>query len=119
MTSDLDKVREIFLTEIDDETRIDNERKIAEWENDLRENEALAGWREHDITIRIATKAKEAYKEISMQLALDRGLSAETRATLWGRQDACVFILSLTEVDAKARLEQIHKEIRTALSVTN
>lgn len=112
---DLDKVRKIFLTEVDEETRIDNEKKIAEWEHDLRENEAIAQWRDHDITKQLTLKAAATYKDLCMMLATNRTLTEEQRHTLWGRQDACLFILSLTEIDAKGRIEQIQKEIRAAL----
>lgn len=118
MSKDLEKVRQIFLSEVDDETRADNEQKIIEWETDLRENEAIAQWRDHDITKQLAMKAKDAYKDISMQLATNRSLTEEQRFTFWGRQDACLFILSLTEIDAKGRIEQIQKEIKRSLSVT-
>lgn len=59
MNNDLEKVREIFLSEVDEETRADKETKIEEWERDLRESEAMAEWREHDITKKIAAQAKE------------------------------------------------------------
>jgi hypothetical protein len=117
MMKELDKVREIFLSEVDEETRLDNEQKIAEWETGLRENEAIADWREHDITKQIARQAKDSYKELSLQLALNRSLSPEQRHSMWGRQDACLFILSMTEVDARGRLEQIQKEIKQAIAV--
>lgn len=113
---DLDKIRQIFLTEVDEETRLDNEKKIDEWERDLRENEAIAQWRDHDITKQLSTKAGATYKDLCMQLATNRTLTEEQQHTLWGRQDACLFILSLTEIDAKGRIEQINKEIKAAIS---
>ena len=119
MNKDLEKVREIFLTEVDEETRLDNEQKIIEWETGLRENEAIADWRDHDITKKIALQAKESYKDFAMQLAINRALTPEQRQTLWGKQDACLFILSMTEVDARGALEQIRKEIKAALNATN
>jgi len=116
---DLERIREIFLTEVDDETRLDNESKIIEWEKDMRENEALADWREHDITKSIAAQTKESYKDISVQLALNRNLTEEQRRSMWGKQDACLFILSFTEIDAQGKLDQIHDEIKIALNATN
>lgn len=105
-----------FLTEVDEETRLDNEQQIAEWERDLRDNEAMADWRDHDISKKIATQAKVTYKELSMQLATNRSLTDEQRRSFWGRQDACLFILSLTEMDAKGALERIHAAIRAAIA---
>lgn len=117
--NELEQVREIWLTDVDEETRLDNEKKIAEWDAGLRENEAIANWREHDITQQVARQAKETYKELSMQLGINRALTDEQRRTLWGRQDACLFILSLTEIDAQGALERIHAEIKQALHATN
>lgn len=119
MNQDLEKIREIFLTEVDEETRLDNERQIIEWETSLRENEAIAEWRDHDITKKLALQAKESYKECAMQLGLDRRISTETRERLWAKQDACLFLLSLIEVDATGALERIRHEIRNALNATN
>ena len=117
--NELEEVRKIFLTDVDEETRLDNEKTIIEWETGLRENEAIAEWREHDITKKIALQAKQSYKDHAMQLALDRRISQETREALWAKQDACLFILSLTEIDAKGAIERIHNEIKTALNATN
>lgn len=119
MTKELDEVREIFLTEVDEETRLDNEKKIEEWEIGLRTHEAMADWQDHDITKQIIAKAKEACKDIAFTLANDRRLTEEQRMTLWGRQDACLFLLGLAGEDAKARIAQIQKEIKTALNATN
>ena len=120
MNHDLEKVREIFLAnDVDDETRADNERQIAEWERDLRESEALAEWRESDITKKIAAQARATYRDVSMQLALNRTLTDEQRRVFWAKQDACLFIISITEPNAKDRLQQIHLEIKTVLNGTN
>lgn len=116
---ELDEVRKLFLSEVDEETRVENEQKIEEWQTGLRTNEVMAEWRDHDITREIANRTKESYKDISLQLALNRSLTQEQRHTLWGRQDACLFILSLTEVDARGRIKQIHKDIKAALAATN
>lgn len=117
--NDLEKIREIFLTEVDEETRLDNEQKIIEWETGLRENEAIANWREHDVTQSIIAKARESYKDAAILLALDRRLSNEVREKLWAKQDAYLFLLSLMDTDAQGELQRIHTEIRQALNVTN
>ena len=116
---DLDKVRELFLTEVDDETRLDNEQKILEWETALQTNEAIAEWREHDITKMLIARARESYKDVALMLAVDRRLSTETREKLWAKQDAYLFLLSLMDIDAQAELQRIHSEIRQALNATN
>lgn len=119
MNPDLDKVRELFLTEVDEETRLDNEQKIIEWETGLRTNESIAEWREHDITKMILAKARESYKDAALILALDRRLSTEIRERLWAKQDAYLFLLSLMDIDAQGELQRIQSEIRQALNATN
>ena len=118
MNKDLDKLREIFLAgDVDEETRADNEERIREWETTLRENNAFLGWQSHDITRQISQQAKQSYKDISLQLATNRALTDQQRYSLWGKQDACLFILSLTEKDTKGPIDQIHREIKMALAV--
>ena len=115
---DLDKVRDIFASaDVDEETRTENEEQIREWETALIQNEAFAQWQTHDITRQIVTKAKESYKDIALRLASDRALTHDARLSLWAKQDACVFLLSLIDTDAKGALEQIKREIRRVLSV--
>ena len=116
--SDLDKIREVFLSEVDDETREDNEAKIREWESALIHNQAFADWQSHDITRLIVQQVREAYRDIAVTLATNRSLTPEARASLWARQDAMVWILSVTEKDARGTLEQVEKEIRVALNAT-
>lgn len=48
--SELDKVKDIFLSDVDEETLVENQRKIQEWESELRKNNAYMAWREHGIT---------------------------------------------------------------------
>lgn len=118
---ELDKLKEIFLAgdDLDEETKAENEQRIREWEEGLLKNEAMAGWRDHDVTKQIAKQARETYKETVLRLGVDRKLSIEFRAELFAKQDAALWLLSLIEVDAKGALEQIQKEIRTALNATN
>lgn len=119
MSKDLDKLREIFLTEVDDETRADNEQKIQEWENALIHNEALASWKDHDITKRIIQKARESYKQLAMQLWQQRSLSDAQRQGLHAEQDAMLWLIRLAEDDPKAEIERIHKEIAAAINATS
>lgn len=114
---ELDQLKEIFLSDVDDETLTENEEKIREWENALIQNEAFLGWREHDVTREIVSQAKTSYKNHAMQLATNRGLSEAQRQSLFAKQDACLFLLSLTEIDAQGAIAQIHREIRAALAV--
>ncbi len=116
---ELDIIKAQFLgDDIDPEDRLDNEAKIKEWEQGLIENKAFLSWQNHDITKEFAGKLKKEYKEISMLLAFDRKLSDAHRASLWAKQDACVFILEFTEKDAKGQLEQIHEQIHQAINAT-
>lgn len=119
MTQDLDQVRKIFLDEVDEDVRADNEEKIKEWEQGLIHNEALLSWKEHDLTKAIAHKAKDTFKELGLLLASNRALTDEQRRSLWGKQDAMQWFLSLTEQDPKGEIERIETEIKTALNATN
>lgn len=119
MIPELDKVREIFLTEVDEETRAENEAQIKEWETRLQESEALIDWRDHDITRQIARQARESYRDLALQLSNNRKLTDVERQSLWAKQDAALWILSLTEKDGKGMLEQVKTQIKTALNATN
>jgi hypothetical protein len=119
MIKELEKVREIFLSEeIDEELRADNEERIKEWEQSLIQSEAFASWQDHDITKNIVSQIKSSYKEIGVQLSTDRKLTETQRQSLWAKQDACTFLLELTEKDAKGTIEKITNEIRQAINAT-
>lgn len=119
MDKDFEKVRNIFLSdELDEETRQDNESKLKEWEDSIRENQNFASWESHDITKQIVLQAKSAYKDIGVTLAENRSLNDTQRASLWAKQDAILWLLSIAQKDAKNVLEQIHKEIKVAISAT-
>lgn len=114
--NELDQAKDIFLSpELDEETRSENEAMIREWEQTLIRSEAFDSWRKHDITQQIIIQARESYKDFAVQLSQDRKLTDEQRRSLWAKQDAALWLLSLTDKDAKSVIEQIHKEIRTAL----
>jgi hypothetical protein len=117
--SELDTVKEIFLSDVDEETLSDNLQKINEWESQLRKNNAYIAWREHGITEELNKMIKSAYKEHALQLATNRSLSEEQRMRLWAKQDACLFILELTNKDAKSELNSVLREIRHAINATN
>jgi hypothetical protein len=112
---DLDKVREIFLTDVDEETKAENLEQIREWEKALADNEAYQGWREHDITKNIAAEARKAYTDISITLATRRDLSEPERLSLYARQDAMRWLLSHSERDAAEANKRIQADIRLAL----
>ncbi len=116
---ELEIIKTQFLADdIDAEDRVENENILREWEQGLIHNEAYVSWQEHDITREIAKKLKSEYKDFAMTLANNRSLTDTQRASLWAKQDACTFILSLTEKDAKGQLEQIQNEIKRAIAVT-
>lgn len=117
MTSDLEQLREKFLTDVDDETRADNEQKIKEYEKLILENESLLSWQEHEITRNLAQMAKDSYKHASLILAQRRDLTELERNKYWVMQDAALLILSLTEKDARGAIRQVQVEIKNALSV--
>lgn len=114
----LQHVRSVFLDEDDEETRLDNEAKIASWEQTLVESETFIDWRSHDVTRKIAKQAKDTYRSLAAQLSYNRSLTEEERKSMWAKQDAMLWLLSLTEQDARASLEQVHKEIERAFNAT-
>jgi len=119
MIKELEKVREIFLSEeIDEELRADNEERIKEWETLLIQNEAFASWQDHDISKQILEQVRALYKEFGLQLASNRNLTETQRISLWAKQDACLFLLEIIEKDAKGAYERITKEIKQAINAT-
>lgn len=119
MNDDLDKLKTIFLTDVDEETRDENLAQITAWEKDLVASENYAGWAEHDVTLQIAKKARDTYKDIGILLATNRTLTDEQRFSCWARQDAMLLLLSLTEPNAKEELAQLQAQIKAALTATN
>jgi hypothetical protein len=117
--NELEQAKEIFLTDVDDETANENAQKLREWESRIQTNQSYLTWKEHPITQEINRMVREAYKDHGLALAENRTLDEDQRANLFAKQDACRFILSLTSRDAKTDLEQTLRDIRYALSATN
>lgn len=115
----LDEAKQIFLTDVDEETYRENLERISEWERDLLFGEAYQSWRDTDITQQINRTVREAYKDHALTLATNRNLTESERASLWAKQDACLFILSITDKDAKGALESITREITRAINATS
>lgn len=113
--SDLERLREVFLTGVDEETKEENLAQIREWETALFEAEQYSSWKEHDVTRRIALQARRAYVDLSVRLATDRSMTDVTRHSFYARQDAMLWLLSLTDRDAKETVRQIESDIRRAL----
>lgn len=111
----LEEAKRVFLTDVDEEDAKENLERLQSWEKELRDNASYAQWQANDVTRSIAKQAREAYQDASMQLALNRELDDEQRMSLWAKQDACAFILSLTDKDAKTTLAQLQTQIRNAL----
>jgi len=117
MQSNLERVKEIFLTGVDEETLLDNQERILEWEKSIVENEAILNWQDHDITKMVVKKAKESYRDVSQTLYQNRELTDRQKYEMWGKQDACLFILSLASKNAKKELEEINNEIKRAIDI--
>lgn len=118
MKPDIERAREIFLTDVDADTYTENLERITEWERMIRTNEAYLMWRDHPVTKDIAQKARDTYKDIAITLAENRALTEEQRKTLYAKQDACMFMLSLTDRDARGTLENVLRDVRHAINVT-
>lgn len=113
--TDIEKAREIFLTDVDEDTKQDNLARIEEWEQGLIENMAYASWEAHDITLKVVEKAMETYKEASLTLALNRDLTEEQRYSFYAKQDAALWLVSLCKTGAVENIKRIQSEIRHAL----
>lgn len=117
MIQDLEKLKEIFLAgDIDAEDYEDNLQRIKEWESDLRKSEDFLGWQGSDVSKQILRQAREAYKDLGLQLATSRSLTEAERYGLWGKQDAALWLISMIAKDAKSEIAQIHGQIRQALN---
>jgi len=113
----LEKAREIFVTDIDEETRADNLSKINEWDKSIRENSAFAQWQSSDISQMLIKQFREIYKDASMILAEKRDVTEAQRQSLWAKKDAALVVLGLLSRDAEREIETIHKEINYAINM--
>lgn len=116
---DLEKVKELFLTNVDEEDYDDNLEKINEWEKDLRESEDFESWQESDITQSIITQCRQTYKELALTLIEKRDLTEDQRRIIYSKQDACLFLLSLVYKNVKLTVGALHREIQKALKVVD
>ncbi len=114
----LEEARQIFLTDVDEETQRENLERINEWEQSLRTNSAFLQWQESEISKMLIKEFKTTYKNASLRLAQTRNLTEGERATLWATKDACLMVLSLLAKDAKGEVESVYKEIDYALGST-
>lgn len=113
---ELEEIKKIFLSdEIDEEDRLDNEAKIKEWETALLKSDALSSWASSDVTKDLVVLVKKAYRDHALRLIERRDLTEQERMSLWAKQDACLFLLSLIQKDPKRDIEQLKKEIELAL----
>lgn len=114
---DIEKLKEIFLADdVDEEDKADNLADIKNWESDLIKNKNILGWQEHDITKGIIRKAKESYKDLSLKLVRDRELTEAERLSIYAKQDAMLWLISLAGENPKSAIEQIDNNIKVALS---
>jgi hypothetical protein len=114
----IEQAKQLFLTDVDEETQKDNLEQIREWEKSLRTNTAFSNWQESDISKQLIKQFKITYKNASLQLAESRNLTDEQRKTLWATKDACLIVLDLLAKDTKNEIENVQKAIDHALSST-
>lgn len=117
---ELQKAKELFLTDVDEETYQENLAKITDWEKTLVENEAYLSWQEHPITQKILKKAKESYIDSVITLGRNmRNLDEKQIGKLISVQDSCLWIILVASEDAKTQLDMVKEEITRALNATN
>ena len=112
----IEKLKEIYLADdVDSEDYEDNLHDIKNWELDIIENENLLSWQEHDITKKIIEKAQESYISLSTRLSTDRDLTETQRMSIYAKQDAMKWIISLSGENPKSVLKDINNKIKIAL----
>lgn len=113
----LERAKQVFLTDVDEETRQENAEELARWEKELLDNEALADWQQHDVTKKLLVKAKHEYIDASMQLANNRFLAESARMSLFAKKDACALVFELAGGDASEQIKQLEREMRQRISL--
>lgn len=117
MDDELEKLRKIYLADtLDEDERAENEQTLREWSKALRENKALATWQTHDVTRRITKQTKQAYKDMAVQLATNRNLTQDERTSIWAKQDAMQWLLSILDTNAAESLAVLESEVKQAVS---
>lgn len=114
----LEEVKRIFLTDVDEETLIENQERIIAWEKGLIESEEYISWQEHPVTQKILKEATKTYIDSVITLGKNRNLTPEVAERLRGAQDASGWLIELMAKDKKSELSRINDEIRTAINAT-
>lgn len=113
--TDLEKLKQIYLSPTLSQEEIDDNSKIiAEWEKELIESKHFDSWAKDPITAEIFSKARSSYIELCRLLMENRDLSEKDRLSIYAKQDAMLWMLSLTS-DFEKKLEAINREIKVAL----
>lgn len=117
---ELQKVKEIFLADVDEETYQENIEEITEWEKSLVENENYLSWLEHPVTQQILNQARKTYVDAVVTLGKNvRNLQKNDIDRLTAHQDACLWFISIGSKDVKNQIEMIKGEIERAVNATN
>lgn len=113
--TDLEKLKEIYLDPtLSEEEREDNAVYILKWEKALIESKNFDSWAKDPITSDIFSRARTSYVEFSRLLIENRELTEKERMSIYARQDAMLWILSL-KGGFEQTLNSINKEIQIAL----
>lgn len=112
---ELQKLKEIYLTDVDSDLYQENLEHITKWEKELIANENMISWLSHDTTIVIKDQAKNTFIELAITLATDRKLTDVLRQSIYARQDACLWILLLGDNNPIQTIQLIKNDIKTAL----
>jgi hypothetical protein len=111
----LQKLKEIYLNDVDTELYEENLEQITEWEKKLIESENMLSWLAHDTTIEIKKKAKESFVSMAVTLSVNRELTEAQRLSIYAKQDGCLWILSLGESNSDEIIQGINRDINIAL----
>lgn len=114
---ELEKLQEIFNadTEMDEETREDNQKAIDEWAAQLVAFDDYEGWKNHPVTQSILKRAKETYVDSGVAIMNGRGFSNEARQALWAKQDAMLWFISIASRNVDLERKEVESRIRAVL----
>lgn len=119
MAVDFDKLREVFLSkDIDDEDYDDNYKALNDLEREYRESVDLQEWLGHVLTKKLFDTAQEAYVSNAVRLAQDRELTEKERWSIYAKQDAMLWLLTVVEDNPTEKISLIEEQVKKALGTT-
>lgn len=115
----LQKLKEVFIDPtLPEEEQQDNLDFIKKLEDSIIQNKQIDTWLKDPITVDIMATARESYIELSLSLINKRDITEKERLSIYARQDAMLWILSLLPKDTQETLNSIDARIEQILNET-